>query len=542
LLGIFCAYLFGKGEDGWTAVVLVAIVYAALLSVAAGKRRNIILTVGLLLVVFLLGALRFGLEIRAFERCGNYDGTYTVSGTIDELCVYKERGVAHVYLENVRIDGKKEKGKIFLFESADDVVELSLSDRVVTTARLTTKTDAFSDKKILIAVSSDVRFYASSVEKIETVGREFSLFRAIRQGLKNAFDRGMSETNAGIAYGLLVGDTSGIEEELLQNVRFGGVAHIFAVSGLHVGALYACLQMLSKKTKFKRLHPFLRLLILSFSVFFYSGVCGFSASSLRAAVMCTILCFNDVYGYKGDSLESLGLAAIVVLTVCPTFLFEIGFQLSFVAVFGIAMFSKGIFLVLMKPVWYLGKKWLRTLPEDELYTAPDLSIESHANIEVKEHIPIRICKQIASFLAASISAQIATAPLQLNMFGYLPKYGFLLNCAFVPIVSSVYTFVLFAGLFATLIPVLSTILLYPIDVIFSAIILPLELFSFADVLFAGVKVPLSALFAYALAFLIFSEKFVVPKSCRWLVFFAVLFIFLHTMYALNGSILRYLRV
>ena len=118
----------------------------------------------------------------------------------------------------------------------------------------------------------------------------------------------------------------------MQNFRYGGIAHIFAVSGLHIGVIYGLLYGILRRLRVK---GFVRLPVVFAALLFYCGVCGFSPSSVRALVMCTVLMIADAAGYAYDRLNSVSAASLVVLVINPVYLFSVGFQLSVAAAAGI---------------------------------------------------------------------------------------------------------------------------------------------------------------------------------------------------------------
>ena len=100
-------------------------------------------------------------------------------------------------------------------------------------------------------------------DEAKVIGEKFDLFLFLRARAEEVIECGMDETSAAVTKGVLFGDTMSMDEELYDNVRRGGIAHIFAVSGLHVGALFAFCLLLTKKTALRRLPKFLRFLFLS---------------------------------------------------------------------------------------------------------------------------------------------------------------------------------------------------------------------------------------------------------------------------------------
>ena len=95
----------------------------------------------------------------------------------------------------------------------------------------------------------------------------------------------LDKDTAAICYAMLIGDTKGVDDATLDSFRFGGVAHIFAVSGLHIGLVYGVIAFAMKKL---RANKFLSAAICIAVILLYSAVCGFTLSSVRAVIMCAV--------------------------------------------------------------------------------------------------------------------------------------------------------------------------------------------------------------------------------------------------------------
>lgn len=93
-----------------------------------------------------------------------------------------------------------------------------------------------------------------------------------------------------------------MDGDVLENFRNGGVAHIFAVSGLHIGFLAGVVFFLLRSCRVRGVP---KVLISAAVLVFYAGICGFSPSSLRAAVMASVLAAAKETGMKYDGLSSL---------------------------------------------------------------------------------------------------------------------------------------------------------------------------------------------------------------------------------------------
>ncbi|KKM11005.1 hypothetical protein SY88_10745 [Clostridiales bacterium PH28_bin88] len=145
-------------------------------------------------------------------------------------------------------------------------------------------------------------------------------------------DRALPAEQAGVLLALLFGDKERLEKGEVERFRALGVMHVFAVSGLHVGFLLffmmevAGLARLSKRAT--------GALVLA-GLVFYAGATGFTASVVRAALMAALGIGAYLWDRDRDFYTALALAAMVLLLVNPFALFDTGFQLSFVATWGL---------------------------------------------------------------------------------------------------------------------------------------------------------------------------------------------------------------
>lgn len=129
---------------------------------------------------------------------------------------------------------------------------------------------------------------------------------------------------------LVFGDTSLLSEEQEQNIGMSGLSHLFAVSGLHIAILYGfllkLLDFLHMKNRWVKY-----VLVLSVVAGFIS-ITGFPVSAVRAFIFISVLALSKIAKRKYDLLNSLLMAAMIVLTLNPYQIYSPGFQLSFGAV------------------------------------------------------------------------------------------------------------------------------------------------------------------------------------------------------------------
>ena len=272
----------------------------------------------------------------AEEKIGNYQ----VSGYVVEI---KENSYgASLVLDGLTFAGERVAGKLVAYLPTSILEKVSLSDEVFLEGTVEiTELDAalfyYSAKKI----RQNVRF-SMQTEDVLVTGARFDLLLFLRERVERAIESGMDEMPGAVTKALIFGDSSDLDAELYENVRQGGLAHVFAVSGLHVGALFAFCLWFLEKTPLRTLKKPVKFFSLFLFLFLYAGLCGFSSSVIRALVICLVSYAFSLILLKSDFLEALGLSAIIILLFTPSALFEIGFQLSFFACVGIAFLSKPI--------------------------------------------------------------------------------------------------------------------------------------------------------------------------------------------------------
>lgn len=216
--------------------------------------------------------------------------------------------------------------------------------------------------------------------------REVLLERLAASGLK------------GDAYGVVaamaLGDKSALSTDVKTTYSKTGASHILALSGLHLGIIYALLSMLVVGRRWQMLSQVLVIL----SIWAFVFLTGMSASVVRSAVMLTVYALLALGSRRKMSVNTLAFTAIVMLAVSPRALFDVGFQMSFLAVFSILLFVPLIYRIV-----------------------PAQFLLSH-----------RIIKWLWGMMAVSVAAQIGVAPLIAYYFGRFSCYFLLTNCVVIP--------------------------------------------------------------------------------------------------------------
>jgi competence protein ComEC len=146
-----------------------------------------------------------------------------------------------------------------------------------------------------------------------------------------------------LAKALLIGYRVDLDKDLVQAYSNVGVVHLIAISGMHLALIYFFLVWLFKKIPVIKKSKLSRLFLILFCLWFFALLTGAPASVLRSAVMFTFLAIGDSFDKRNSIYNSLAVSAFVLLCFDPFMLWDVGFQLSYLAVLGIVIFQKYIY-------------------------------------------------------------------------------------------------------------------------------------------------------------------------------------------------------
>lgn len=150
--------------------------------------------------------------------------------------------------------------------------------------------------------------------------------------LKNS---GLTQRAFAISSSLLVGFDDEIDDDVMEGFSHSGTLHVLSVSGMHTGILYGVIVFLfsvfDKHNRYKTLKCFITILLL----FLFVLITGLAPAVLRAALMLSLILLGQTFRRQGNSYNTLLLSAFIVLLFNPYLIYDIGFLLSYLAVFGI---------------------------------------------------------------------------------------------------------------------------------------------------------------------------------------------------------------
>ena len=224
---------------------------------------------------------------------------------------------------------------------------------------------------------------------------------------------------SGVVAAMVLGDKSALTQDLKDVYSITGASHILALSGLHLSIIYTMLMFLSGGSRFFTFHSSLFTIL---SIWAFVFLVGMPVSAVRSAMMISLYALMTLGHRDRMSVNTLAFTAIVMLVVNPLSLFDVGFQMSFMAVFAIVV-------------------WVPLL--EDVFSQEYLL--SH-----------RLVRWLWGMVSVSCAAQIGTAPLIAYYFGRFSTWFLLTNFIVIPSA----TLILWFSPVVLLIPSLAYLLLY----------------------------------------------------------------------------------
>jgi competence protein ComEC len=380
---------------------------------------------GLCLIVFLGGLLRFpyantGPDLQLY----NDQGIVEIRGTVGRDPEFEGR-TAKICLsaQEIKVDGRREEvsGDVLIY--AKSLPSYSYGDQLQVTGDLRTPPQ-LEDFDYRAYLARQGIYSIMLYPQIELLGREW--FFSLRGRLAQSLAYALPEPQGSLAQALLLGIRSHIPDSLMDAFRTTGTAHLIAISGLHVAILGGIVLSIGAWL-FGRHRPIYILLAFG-AIWLYALLAGMRPPAFRAAIMFSLFLIALWLGRPRSAMPSLALAAAIMVGITPQILWDVSFQLSFVAVTGI---------VLLLPALQSSGR--------EVMGGRTGSLASVAN-------------PVLDSFAITLAAIIATYPLIAYYFGYVSFVGLpatFLALPALPAVIVTITLVAILGLFA---PVLSWIM------------------------------------------------------------------------------------
>ncbi len=274
--------------------------------------------------------------IEALEFCAE---RVSITATVKHSPSFSKEYSRHYVEASLKtINGKKVSGSIrFSFNESYEEInakELSVGDELSFSA--TVYQIGTDNSMIRYFKSQGIYLGAYSLQNLTIEKPSFRPFTYYTEKLQNyiswTLSREFTNDVAGVLISLITGIKDNLSDSIYADFKNSGVAHIMAVSGLHLSILTIFLEFVLKKSRF---HPVLRYIIICFSVLLMMALANFSASIKRAGIMMLVYLLGNIFSRKADALNSLGFAGCILLLVNPFCVFDVSFLLSFLCSFSI---------------------------------------------------------------------------------------------------------------------------------------------------------------------------------------------------------------
>jgi len=263
----------------------------------------------------------------------------------------------------------------------------------------------YNEALYLGARKFDYKMYGNLESEELAVNFHFIMDK-IRNKVSDCYDKVLPKREAGILKSMILGDKSGLDDYVKDMYREAGIYHILVISGLHISITVLFIQwLLSHFISVKKAAAISIAFICLYCVFSGAGV-----SAVRAVIMAVILIVAGVIYREADLISSASFAAILLLIYEPLYAFDIGFQYSFSAVFGLGLLSG-----------YFGEG-LNNIAVKGL---------SHAKVTDKEMLVL--CTKFCNALGGCLAVFIATIPVQIYHFNYVFPLSVIANMIILPL-------------------------------------------------------------------------------------------------------------
>jgi competence protein ComEC len=410
ILGILC-YQKYQPEPFWAFIsLLIGILFLTLFHFFSKKTPVFKFFFG---TFSLLVSFNIGITTCIFHKESLHPNHYL--NQIEEESSYKIKLVLHEKLKNTAknsryvstvtsINNRNSLGNLVLnIRKPNQIDDLPIGSQVEVFGRIyqnkkTFNPNQFDYGKYLENQEIYAQIYSNEKEiemgkPEETLWSRFSNFRG--EIIQNLTSSHFKKEELNIMIALLLGQQQDISPEILKDYQWAGAVHILSVSGLHVGFIMLFISFLLKPMANTRRNALIKLLLILLSLWCYGILAGLAPSVVRSVTMFSFVAIGNHFRRTVNNFHTLLVSMLLILLWKPSFLFDVGFQLSYLALFFIL--------------------WLQPLLAD---------------IWQPKH---KITQYLWDILTVSFAAQIGTMPLSLYYFHQFPGLFFVTNVIVLPL-------------------------------------------------------------------------------------------------------------
>ena len=420
LFGILFCYYCKPSLDIAISVFIVAIIVFTILYflIKRNKRFTTFFGINTYFISFVIGILTLLLHTNSLQK-SNYihckkafETPQIITFTLREKLksnAYNDRFIAIIN----NIDGENYSGKIIVNIQKDSLKNLIIGNviKVKTVLQQNSSNknpNQFDFGKYLANKQIYAQIYTNKTEIVINKNLKKDIWyysgRLHSRIVRNLEKANFNNEEMNVALALILGQQQDISSDIIQDYQYSGATHILSVSGLHVGFIMLFINFILKPIPNTRKGSLIKLISILLSLGAFAIISGLSPSVLRSVVMFSFLAIGNHLRRSGSIYHTLLVSMLLILLCEPYFLFDVGFQLSYLALFFIVWLQP-----LLKQIW---------TPKNKIQIT------------------------IWNALTVSFAAQIGTLPLCLYYFHQFPGLFFVTNIIIIPILS----FIMIAGI------------------------------------------------------------------------------------------------
>lgn len=392
IIGILISYYFTININMVFILLLISII-TLIYNIIKGALNQ-----RLILIIFILLGIFVGINGTRSNLCKYIDKRLDFVGIVEE--VLSRREGFNKYIVAIESIDREPISKEKIVLNVSGVQVLDIGEKVYFNGELKLPKENTNPKlfNYRLNLMTEGVYTTASIKEHNIIGidRDNIDIRHIVKAkftdlVENKFSTYLTEDNASLMTSIFLGQSSYLKDEDINIYRNMGLAHILAVSGLHIGIISAFIFFVLSNLGIKRR---ISVIITISTIWIYGYLIGFPPSILRSSIMFTVLYFSQLLHEPYDSINTISFAMFVLLLINPYYLFNVGFQLSFIATFSIIIFTPRI-----KPIFY---------PYDN---------------------------KITRLLSSILGVQIGLLPFQAYYFNQINPLSIIANLLIIPIMS-----------------------------------------------------------------------------------------------------------
>tara|TARA_R110001592_G_scaffold253137_1_gene516009 strand:- start:32 stop:2053 length:2022 start_codon:yes stop_codon:yes gene_type:complete len=503
ILGIYAQFFHQFWQFGFLKLFFLLASISLFLRIV--RHKKIVTLLSFILFFFI------GVSATYFNNDSNYSSYYQnhlkeTSAVILKVDKVLKSGYYHdkYEVEIIQIDTIKTRGKVLLNVAKDSTVtalkvdELFVVNSSFQGLNSSLNPHQFNYKNYLERQGIYQQLFLEN-QQFKRIGFQGLSLLGISEKFRDKIQESLEKYNfksdeLAVINALLLGQRQDISKELIADYTRAGAIHILAVSGLHVGIILLILSWVFKPLERLKKGKFIKTILVVLFLWMFAFIAGLSASVVRAVTMFTFLAIGLSFQRKNVIEFSLISSMFFLLVVKPMFLFDVGFQLSYLAVFGIIWIQPKLYKVYKPRFKIVDKFW--------------------------------------QLITVSFAAQVGILPLSLFYFHQFPSLFWLSNLIIIPFLGAILIggiLIIFLALLGFLPPFLATLYGFVISLMnnFVGWISKQEQFLWKEI---------SMSFFLMVSFyilVIFASRFLIDKSARKLIYFLISILIIQSVLVLE---------